>query len=56
MQGNPAKYNKFWAAAAAGLVVLAAAVSDGHISPAEWFSIAAAIIGPGAVYQVTNAK
>lgn len=53
---NLTRYNKFWAALAAALVVLGAALSDGHVSGAEVVQILAAFLGSFTVYQVTNTK
>lgn len=48
------KYSKFWVALAAGLTVMGVVLSDGKVSPAEWFQVAAAVLGPFGVYQVKN--
>lgn len=48
-------YRKFiLSALAAGLVVLQTAVSDGHVTGAEWWLIATAILGATGVIVVRN--
>lgn len=42
------------AAATAGLVALGAALSDDHVSTAEWVTIAVAAVGAVGVYLVPN--
>lgn len=51
-----APYSKFIAAFAAGMTVLASALSDGKISGAEIVEIIAAILGPIGVFAASNSN
>lgn len=49
------KYAKFAVAAGvAGLTALAAAITDDHISNAEWVAVGLAVLGAIGVYVVPN--
>lgn len=47
-------YNKFWAALAAPLAALGAALEDGHIDGPEAFTIVSALAAAVGVYAVRN--
>ena len=49
------RYAKFLVAAGiAGLTALAAAITDDHISNAEWVTVGLAVLGAVGVYVVPN--
>jgi hypothetical protein len=48
------RYRKFILAAIAGLVVLLTALADDNVTTAEWWQIAAAVLGPLGVVLVPN--
>lgn len=50
-----ARYRKFIMAAAAGLAILAAALSDGKVDGAEWVAVIGAVLGPFGVVLTPNA-
>lgn len=49
-----ANYTKFLVALGAALGVLATALSDGSVSPAEWVAVGIAVLGAFGVYQLPN--
>lgn len=49
------RYRKFFVAAAAGLAVLATALSDGNVDGGEVIQIVAAVLGPLGVAWIPNA-
>lgn len=49
-----AESRKFLVALLAALAVLAVALSDGTITPAEWIQIGVAFVGALTTYQVSN--
>ena len=48
------RYSKTFAAAGAALGVIGAALADGTVTSAEGFSVAAAVVGVGAVFTARN--
>lgn len=48
------KFNKLWAALAAGLAVAASVLADGDVSSSDVAAIVAAAVGALAVYGIPN--